>query len=126
MNEVREKMEEEMLDIMKRMDEVVVDGESFEKLSKRLVEIGKIRNESLKIEYDYDRQVEREYAETRAKTAELEDERSRFKINTILDCAKIGTSILLFVGLAFAESRGTFTNLSTKNLFGGMRFGIKR
>lgn len=126
MNEVREQMEVEMLDIMSKMATIDSNSEEYAKLSKQLVEIGKIRNESLKIECDYERQAEREDTEAETKMAELELEKKHFKINTILECGKIGASLLLFIGLAVAESRGTFTNMSTKDLFKGMRFGIKK
>lgn len=126
MNEVREKMDEEMIAILEKMGDTDVNSDNYVKLTKRLTELGQIRNEALKIECDYERQAEHEDDELQTKLTELEEERKRFKITTILDGVKIGTSILLFVGLAVAESRGTFTNLSTKSLFNGMRFGIKR
>lgn len=125
MQEMRKSLEEQMKEVMDAMQKIDPSSNEYKMLVSNLVDLTRIRNEALKIECDYERQAENLDVEAKTKESQLDEERKQFKTKWIIECAKIGVSVLLFAGLAFAESRSTFTNLSTKNLFSGMKFGLK-
>lgn len=125
MNEVRENIEQQMNDLMEEMSKREMTEDEYGTLTKRLVDLAKIRNDALKIECDYERQAENADLEAAAKDEQLKEEKRQFKIKSILDVGKICVSVLVLVGLGIAESKGTFTTMSFKDTFKGMKFGIK-
>lgn len=125
MNEVREGIEDQMKDLMEEMTDQDLTTPEYETLTKRLVELARIRNEALKIECDYERQAEDQDNQLEIKQAELDEEKRQFKIKSLIDVGKVCVSVLVLLGLGVAESRGTFTTMSFKDTLKGMRFGIK-